>query len=150
LNAFFSTEKEFSKRGEVKKLIDANTLLSLCSSGEEEVAGSAGWLFSNVFSVYYSRDGKGEHGDFVWMKEKGMLMKMYSTFKGCVVDMGKRLVGNAVLCVDRGCSLGEKTFEVVEWLRDNTDGSTDDVIRGNTLTELRRVTYRFSSFICSV
>jgi hypothetical protein len=88
-----------------------------------------------------------EHPFFGWMKEFGGLEKMYSTFKECVNEETKRDIGLGMIHVDRGCFLGEKTFEVVKWLRDNTTTYSNGECIRDILHGLRPLVLRFFSIL---
>jgi hypothetical protein len=149
LKGFFLTKKDFLKKEEVKKMIDMNVVVSLCTSSNEGVADSAGCSLHDMECTFSSPPDEEEHPDFISMKEGGILMKMYSVFKECKIEKIKRLIGFVILNVDRGCYLGEKIIEVICWMRDNTSQSTEQWSRQNTLVNLRRVIYRLFLFLNS-
>jgi hypothetical protein len=128
----------------VKKLIDVNQLLSLCSWPEESVCSAVGWLLLFMFAVSHNTVGdEKEHPDFEKMKGDGTLEKIYSLFKECKIENAKRFVGLTIIDIDRKCSMEDTTFEVVEWLRDKTNGSTADAFLPITLINLCRLVHRF-------
>jgi hypothetical protein len=144
LKAFFITTTEFSKKEEVKKVINVNIVLAICSSSDERVATNAGLLLFEVVGVYSSRDSDEKiHKDFSWMKKKGILDEIHSTFKSCLFDKVKRLIGVSMINIDRGCSCFEKTNEIISWLVDHTSGITGEWNRTTTLIGFGRVVYRF-------
>jgi hypothetical protein len=147
LKGFFSTKKDFLKKDEVKKMIDINVVLTLCTSSNENVAEAAGWLLFNMECTFSSPSDEKEHPDFISMKDGGMLIKIHEVFKECKIEKAKRLIGCVILNVDRGCYLGEKIIEVICWMRDNTSRSTEGVYLRNTLVNLRHVVYRLFLFL---
>jgi hypothetical protein len=119
----------------------------MCASSEE-VAGHAGSLLYSVFvddgvNVFDEK----EHGDFSWMKTRGILDEIHSTFKSCSFDKVKRLIGLSMINIDRGCSCLENTTEIISWLVENTSFITEQNDRTNPLIVFRRVVYRFICFV---
>jgi hypothetical protein len=147
VRAFFVTKKEFSKKDEVKKVI-VSELLSKCVSSDEEVATNAGLLLFNGVVLYSSTNsGEKEHPYFGWMKSTGILDEIHSTFKRCLFDKVKRLIGVSMINIDRGCSCLEKTNEIISWLVETTSLVTVDDIRNNTLIVFRQLVFRFICFV---
>jgi hypothetical protein len=142
LKAFFTTSKQFNEKEKVKRLIDANILLSLCTSPDIDVADNAVWLLFNIFSIYGSPPDKELHPDFEKMKMNGILMKMISIFKEIVNEDVKRMIGLIIIDIDRECSFGEEVINVIKWIRDNTSSSTDHIHLCNTLVHFRKLVFR--------
>jgi hypothetical protein len=126
----------------VKTLIDANTLLSLCTSPDVDVADNAVWLLFTMFSIYGSPPDEEFHPDFEKMKMNGILMKMISIFKEIVNENVKRMIGLIIIDIDRECLFGEEVINVIKWIRDNTSSSTDRIQVQNTLVHFRHLVFR--------
>jgi hypothetical protein len=142
LRAFFLTEKEFKFKEEVKKSVDLNILLSLSSSDDEQVVSAAGWLLYDIYAWYSSPSDEGEeHPDFQEMEKNGMMEKMCERFMSCKNDKGKRLLGLTFLAIHRTKEFCPKHIEIMKWIRDNTNESTDSLLLRNTLVEFRLVAF---------
>jgi serine/threonine protein kinase len=114
-----------------------------CSSSDVKVGEEAAVKLFDQIVVNPKVDDKKEHPYFEWMKMMGVLEKMHSSFKTCTLERGKRLIGLSMIDVDRECSCGEKSREIISWLRDNTSGSTTESDRDNTLNRFRTIIHRF-------
>jgi hypothetical protein len=147
LKIFFVTTISFDKKEVIKKAIDINVLLNFCISRDEEVARQGGLHLFNIYCIYSAGLDEEDHCDYLIMKRDGTLEKIYYTFKECFDEKVKRLIGLVYITIDRKCSILDNSIEIIKWLINNTDESTDDISRHNTLVSLRKVTISLISFI---
>jgi hypothetical protein len=122
---------------------DNPALLELLTSEEESKASDGAEILYTMVSFQMQVPDKEEHPLFPSMKANGSLEKIYEIFKGCMFPYVKTKLSLLFVNVHRSSEMEEKHKDMVIWLRDNINASSNDWERDTTLMHFQKHIYRF-------